>query len=49
VGAMLCIYILLVDRLDFDETRPFQYCAAAIATLSLVWFMKQTIKPRTDY
>ncbi len=49
VGAMLCIYILLADRLDFDETRPFQYCAAAIATLSLVWFMKQTIKPRTDY
>ncbi|MEI6837884.1 MAG: phosphatase PAP2 family protein, partial [Alcaligenaceae bacterium] len=49
VGAMLCIYILLTDRLDFDETRPFQYFAAAVATLSLAWFIKQTLKPRTGY
>jgi hypothetical protein len=44
-GAALCIYNLLNGRLDFDETRPFQYMAAAVATVGLVWFLKQTIKP----
>ena len=47
VGAALCIYILVVDRIDFDETRPFQYLAAAIATIGLVLFLRQTIKPQT--
>jgi membrane-associated phospholipid phosphatase len=46
VGAALCIYILLADRLDFDETRPFQYIAAAIAAAGLAWFLRQTLKPR---
>lgn len=46
VGAALCIYILLMDRLDFDETRPFQYLAAAVATVGFVWFLTQTIKPQ---
>ena len=46
VGAALCIYILLMDRLDFDETRPFQYLAAAVATVGLVWFLSQTVKPQ---
>jgi membrane-associated phospholipid phosphatase len=46
VGAALCIYILLADRLDFDETRPFQYMAAAVATAGLAWFLRQTLKPR---
>lgn len=46
VGAALCIYILLSDRIDFDETRPFQYMAAAVATIGLVLFLRQTVKPR---
>ena len=46
VGAALCIYILLADRLDFDETRPFQYLAAAVAAAGLAWFLRQTVKPR---
>ena len=45
-GAALCIYILLADRLDFDETRPFQYLAAAVATVGFVWFLTQTVKPQ---
>jgi membrane-associated phospholipid phosphatase len=45
-GAALCIYILLADRVDFDETRPFQHLAAAIATIGLVLFLRQTIKPQ---
>jgi membrane-associated phospholipid phosphatase len=45
-GAALCIYILLADRLDFDETRPFQYMAAAVAAAGLAWFLRQTVKPR---
>jgi membrane-associated phospholipid phosphatase len=47
-GAMLCIYILITDRLDFDETRPFQYFAAAVASAGLVLFFKQTIKPKSQ-
>ncbi len=46
VGAALCIYVLLADRLDFDESRPFQYLAAAIATIGLGIFLRQTIKPQ---
>lgn len=46
VGAALCIYILLMDRLDFDETRPFQYMAAAVATVGLFMFLRQTVQPR---
>ena len=46
VGAALCIYVLLADRLDFDETRPFQYLAAAVAAAGLAWFLRQTVKPR---
>jgi membrane-associated phospholipid phosphatase len=46
-GAALCVYILLNERLDFDETRPFQYTAAAVATLGLGWFLTQTVKPQT--
>jgi len=45
MGAALCIYILLADRIDFDETRPFQYFAAAVATIGLVLFLRQTVKP----
>jgi len=44
VGAALCIYILLKERLDFDETRPFQYMAAAVATVGLLAFLRQTVK-----
>jgi membrane-associated phospholipid phosphatase len=44
VGAALCIYVLLADRLDFDETRPFQYLAAAVASVGLLWFLRQTVK-----
>lgn len=46
VGAALCIYILLMDRLDFDETRPFQYLAAALATVGMLRFLRQTVKPQ---
>lgn len=46
VGAALCIYILLADRIDFNETRPFQYFAATVATIGFVWFLTQTIKPQ---
>jgi len=45
-GAALCVYILLADRIDFDETRPFQYFAAAVATIGFVWFLTQTVKPQ---
>jgi hypothetical protein len=45
-GAALCIYILLNDRLDFDETRPFQYMAATVAAIGLLVFLRQTVKPR---
>ena len=48
VGAALCIYVLLADRLDFDESRPFQYLAAAVATIGLVLFLRQTIKAQTQ-
>lgn len=48
IGAALCIYMLLADRLDFDESRPFQYLAAAVATIGLVLFLRQTIKPRAQ-
>ncbi len=47
-GATLCIYILLTERLDFDETRPFQYLAAAVAALGLTWFVRQTLRPRKE-
>ena len=47
-GAALCIYILLTERLDFDETRPFQYLAAAVAALGLTWFISQTLRPRRE-
>ena len=47
-GAALCIYILLTERLDFDETRPFQYLAAAVAALGLTWFVRQTLRPRKE-
>ena len=47
-GAALCIYILLTERLDFDETRPFQYLAAAVAALGLTWFISQTLRPRKE-
>lgn len=46
VGAALCIYILLADRIDFDETRPLQYVAATVAAIGLVSFLRQTIKPQ---
>jgi membrane-associated phospholipid phosphatase len=46
VGAALCVYILFMDRLDFDETRPFQYFAALVAMVGLVWFLRQTVKPQ---
>lgn len=46
VGAALCIYILLMDRIDFDETRPFQYMAAAVATVGLLGFLRQTVTPQ---
>ena len=47
-GAALCMYILLTERLDFDETRPFQYLAAAVAALGLTWFISQTLRPRRE-
>jgi hypothetical protein len=46
VGAALCIYILLMDRIDFNETRPFQYMAAAVATVGLLGFLRQTVTPQ---
>jgi membrane-associated phospholipid phosphatase len=46
VGAALCIYILLADRIDFDETRPLQYVAATVAAIGLVSFLRQTIQPQ---
>lgn len=46
VGGALCIYILLADRIDFDETRPFQYFAATVAAIGLILFLRQTIKPQ---
>jgi len=48
VGAALCIYVLLADRIDFDESRPFQYFAATVATVGLVLFLRQTIKPKAQ-
>jgi hypothetical protein len=45
-GAALCIYILLTNRLDFGESRPFQYVAATVATIGLVLFLRQTIQPQ---
>jgi len=45
-GAALCIYILLTNRLDFGESRPFQYLAATVATIGLVLFLRQTVKPQ---
>jgi hypothetical protein len=47
-GAALCIYVLLADRLDFDETRPFQYFAALVGIGGLFLFLKETIKPQRD-
>jgi membrane-associated phospholipid phosphatase len=46
VGAALCIYILVADRLDFDQSRPFQYVAATVATIGLILFLRQTVKPQ---
>jgi hypothetical protein len=45
-GAALCIYILLTNRLDFGESRPFQYVAAVVATIGLALFLRQTIQPQ---
>ena len=46
VGAALCVYVLLTDRLDFDQSRPFQYVAATVAVIGLVLFLRQTAKPQ---
>jgi len=48
LGAALCIYILLADRIDFDESRPFQYFAATVAIIGLVLFLRQTVKPQAQ-
>jgi hypothetical protein len=45
-GAALCVYILLTNRLDFGESRPFQYVAAVVATIGLALFLRQTIQPQ---
>jgi membrane-associated phospholipid phosphatase len=45
-GAALCIYILFTSRIDFNETRPFQYLAATVAAIGLVLFLRQTIQPQ---
>ena len=44
-GAALCVYMLLTERLDFEETRPFQYLAAILASASIIWFVRQTLRP----
>lgn len=38
-AALICIYILLTTTIDFPQTRPVQFVAAAIATLGVAWFV----------
>lgn len=41
-AALVCVYVLLTSTLDFPETLPAQYVAAAIACLGILWFVRRS-------
>ena len=48
-GSVLCVYVLSSSEIDFVQAKPFQWIAAAIGTLSLLAFVRQTVRrPRSD-
>lgn len=48
--ALVCVYILLTSTLDFPETLPAQYVAAAIACLGILWFIRRSyFAPPTNH
>jgi len=38
-AALVCVYILLTTTIDFPQTRPVQFVAAAVASLGILWFV----------
>jgi membrane-associated phospholipid phosphatase len=44
VGSCLCVYVLVTSEIDFVGAIPFQWGAAAIGALSVVFFVIQTVR-----
>lgn len=43
-AAILCLYMLLSNQMDFVESWPFQYGAAVIVVISLLFFIPATLR-----
>lgn len=48
VGSCVCVYVLMTTEIDFKLSMPFQWMAAAIASLGLIFFITQTLR-RSKY
>lgn len=44
-AGLVGVYILLTTTIDFPQTRPVQYVAAAIASVSIAWFTWRSFGP----
>lgn len=44
-AGLVGVYILLTTTIDFPETRPAQFVAAAIAMISIAWFTWRSFGP----
>jgi hypothetical protein len=38
MAGLVGVYILLTTTIDFPQTKPAQWVAAAIASFSIAWF-----------
>lgn len=46
VAGLVGVYILLTTTIDFPQTKPTQWFAAAVASVSIAWFTWRSFGPR---
>ncbi len=46
VAGLVGVYILLTTTIDFPQTKPAQWVAAAIASISIAWFTWRSFGPQ---
>ncbi|NDY83766.1 phosphatase PAP2 family protein [Orrella sp. NBD-18] len=46
-SALLCLYMLLTNQMDFVESWPFQYAASVVIFISILFFIPATLRGRS--
>lgn len=49
VAGLVGVYILLTTTIDFPQTKPAQWVAAAIASISIAWFTWRSFGPTQSH